>query len=75
MYLAQAQASLKQDQYVERGQSWQVNWSKIGGGVLSMVGAVVWFVLGLMADRIFIYPPILFILGLIAVVNGFFDGD
>jgi hypothetical protein len=39
-------------------------------GIGMMVGAVVWFVGGLFFDRIFFYPPILFILGLIAFVRG-----
>jgi F0F1-type ATP synthase assembly protein I len=40
-------------------------------GVLMMVGAVVWFVLGIvLIDRIFFYPPILFILGIGAVWRG-----
>ncbi|HZY86690.1 MAG TPA: hypothetical protein VFE78_17780 [Gemmataceae bacterium] len=45
------------------------------GGLLMMLIAVVWFVLGLMADRIFFYPPILLVIGLIAVVKGLFGGD
>ncbi len=40
-------------------------------GILMMVGAAVWFFLGLAANRIFIYPPILFVLGIAAVVRGF----
>lgn len=44
--------------------------SGILGGIGLMVGAVVWFVLGLMADRIFFYPPIMFIIGLVAVIKG-----
>jgi hypothetical protein len=44
-------------------------------GVLMMVGAVVWFFLGLAADRIFIYPPILFVLGIGAVIRGFTGQD
>ncbi len=40
------------------------------GGLAMMIGAVVWFVLGLMADIIFFYPPILFVLGVIAFVKG-----
>jgi len=36
-----------------------------GIGILMMVGAAVWFVGGLAIDHIFIYPPILFVLGLI----------
>src|SRR5262245_8316928 len=39
-------------------------------GVLMMIGAVVWFVLGLFLGWVFFYPPILFILGLVAVVRG-----
>ena len=38
-------------------------------GAAMMVGAVVWFVVGWMAGRIFIYPPILFALGIVAVVK------
>jgi len=36
-----------------------------------MLGAVVWFFLGLAAGRIFFYPPILFVFGIGAVVRGF----
>ena len=39
-------------------------------GLLVMLGAVVWFVIGFMNDRIFFYPPILFIVGLVAVIKG-----
>lgn len=48
--------------------------SGVMGGMLAMIGAVVWFVLGLMADRIFIYPPILFIVGLVAFIKGLVGG-
>jgi hypothetical protein len=41
------------------------------GGVLMMVIAVVWFVVGLMFDYIFFYPPILFIIGVAALIRGF----
>ena len=44
-------------------------------GVAMMVGAVVWFVVGLFFDRIFFYPPVMFVFGLIALVRGLFDGD
>lgn len=40
------------------------------GGILLMVIAVVWFVLGLKANRIFFYPPVLFVIG----IGGFFKG-
>ncbi len=44
-------------------------------GVAMMIGAVLWFVAGLFFDRIFFYPPVMFVLGLIALVRGVFDGD
>lgn len=44
-------------------------------GVAMMIGAVVWFVVGLFFDRIFFYPPVMFVLGLVAMVRGLFDGD
>lgn len=43
------------------------------GGILMMVLAVAWFVIGLMFDYIFFYPPILFIIGLIALCRGFIN--
>jgi hypothetical protein len=45
-------------------------YATIGGGVLMMVGATVWCIAGLAFDRIFIYPPILFVIGIVAVVRG-----
>ncbi len=39
-------------------------------GILMMVGAVIWFVGGLAFDIIFFYPPILFVLGLVATIKG-----
>lgn len=45
------------------------------GGLLMMAIAVVWFVGGLMAGWIFFYPPILFIIGLIALFKGMLDGN
>lgn len=48
--------------------------SGVLGGTLAMIGAIVWFVLGLMADRIFFYPPILFIAGLVAFCKGLMGG-
>ncbi len=47
----------------------------IGSGILMMVGAVVWFVVGLACGIIFFYPPILFILGLVQVFRGIFSND
>jgi len=42
----------------------------IWAGIGMMVGAVVWFVVGWMAGRIFFYPPILFIIGLVSLGKG-----
>jgi hypothetical protein len=42
----------------------------VAGGLLSIVIAVAWFGLGLAADRIYFYPPIMFLFGLVAVVRG-----
>ncbi|HVS35844.1 MAG TPA: hypothetical protein VMS17_09700 [Gemmataceae bacterium] len=41
----------------------------IAGGILMMIGAVVWFVVGLQFDYVFFYPPILFVIGLIALIK------
>ena len=48
--------------------------SGIVGGIITMAVAAIWFFLGLAADRIFFYPPILFVIGFVAMVKGFF-GD
>jgi hypothetical protein len=46
----------------------------IGGGILFMLIAAIWFVCGIIyLDRIFIYPPILFVIGLIAFIKGLVD--
>lgn len=42
----------------------------VAGGILMMLIAVVWFVVGLANDWIFFYPPILFIIGLVAFIKG-----
>jgi hypothetical protein len=42
----------------------------VGIGVLVMIIAVVWFVVGLANDIIFFYPPVLFIIGLVAFFKG-----
>lgn len=43
-------------------------------GILAMGGAAVWFLAGLMIDIIFIYPPVLFIIGLCAFFKGMAKG-
>lgn len=44
--------------------------SGVLGGMGMIVIAVVWFVVGLSAGYIFFYPPVLLIIGIIAVVKG-----
>ena len=51
-------------------------WGSMLGGVAMMVIAVVWFFGALfLADRIFFYPPILFIIGLVTFCRGIFSGN
>jgi hypothetical protein len=45
------------------------------GGLAMMAIAVIWFVVGLFFDIIFFYPPILFIIGIVAVVKGLMSGN
>ncbi|MCE9566763.1 MAG: hypothetical protein K8U57_32560 [Planctomycetes bacterium] len=46
----------------------------VAGGAIAMLIAVVWFVVGLMADVIFFYPPVLFIIGLVSFFKGLAEG-
>ncbi len=40
-------------------------------GVGMMIGAVVWFILGLVyQDKIYFYPPVLFVLGIGSFIRG-----
>lgn len=52
-----------------------VNAGSILAGIGMMVGSVVWFVVGLMNNYIFFYPPVLFILGIIALVKGLMNQE
>lgn len=45
------------------------------GGIVMMVIAAVWFFAGLAADRIFFYPPVLFVIGVYALIKGMADGN
>jgi hypothetical protein len=49
--------------------------SGVLGGVLMIILAIVWFVGGLFADRIFFYPPILLIIGIVAVIKGLVNAE
>lgn len=58
-----------------QGQGFEFNTSVLGG-LLMMVGAVVWFFGALFLFNVFfIYPPVLFIFGLIAFFKGLFAGN
>lgn len=46
----------------------------IVGGIGMIVLAIVWFVLGMQAGRIFFYPPVLAVLGIVAIVRGIGGG-
>lgn len=45
------------------------------GGIVMIVIAVVWFFVGLAGGYIFFYPPILFFIGLYALIKGMADGN
>ena len=42
----------------------------IAVGLLMMLGAAIWFFAGLAAGYIFYYPPVLFVLGIVAIFKG-----
>jgi len=44
--------------------------ASIGGGIAMIVVAIVWFICGLAFNYIFFYPPILLVLGIVALVKG-----
>lgn len=45
------------------------------GGIVMIGIAVVWFFVGLEAGYIFFYPPILFLIGVYALLKGLFTGN
>jgi hypothetical protein len=45
------------------------------GGVLMIVASLVWFFVGLAANRIFFYPIALFGMGVYGVIKGIADGN
>ncbi|XZE19282.1 hypothetical protein SH449x_004599 [Pirellulaceae bacterium SH449] len=62
-----------QEQYERPSRSESYFDGTVIGGIVTMVVALVWFFGGLAAGYIFFYPPIMFILGLIAVIKGLLD--
>jgi hypothetical protein len=53
--------------------SFEIN-GTLAGGIIMMIIAVLWFVLGLKAGFICFFPPVLFVVGLIAVIRGLSGG-
>ncbi|HTU20060.1 MAG TPA: hypothetical protein VMG10_18490 [Gemmataceae bacterium] len=53
----------------ERGWFGSIN-AGVAGGILMILIAVVWFIGGLAVGYIFFYPPILLVIGIIAIVKG-----
>jgi hypothetical protein len=45
------------------------------GGLLMMAIAAVWFFVGMAAGYIYFYPPILFVMGIVALIKGMADGN
>ncbi len=45
------------------------------GGLVAMLIAVVWFIVGLFGGIIFFYPPILFVIGMVGFVRGIVSRD
>jgi hypothetical protein len=58
----------------EEGWFGSVN-SGVVGGLLMLIIAAIWFGVGYSAGRIFFYPPILAIIGLVSIVKGLLDRD
>jgi hypothetical protein len=79
-YMAAAQAQAAQNQggakynhgFGLEHRGWDMG---MVGGLLMMLIAVVWFVGAAFFDIWFIYPPILFIIGLVGFVRGLFTGN
>ncbi|GAA4448715.1 hypothetical protein [Novipirellula rosea] len=77
-HLADAQRQLAKERRngdsVDRGGSSFFS-SGTMGGLFMMVAALIWFFGGLAAGVIFFYPPILFVLGFVALVKGAMGDD
>ena len=63
-------ASAHQQNVEQKGEMDAWGTGKIVSGILMMTFACVWFFGGLLFGIIFFFPPVLFIAGLIALING-----
>ena len=61
---------LHEDHDVRQTRSGRGTSSGVLTGVLMMAGAVIWFFGALALGRMFLYPPILFIVGLVTFIKG-----
>jgi hypothetical protein len=57
------------------GGGFNVNGGAMIGGIIVMLVAVVWFVVGLMFDYLFFFPPVLFLIGVIGFIKGILGHD
>ena len=63
--------------FFERGvgfEIWCLDRSILGGAAL-ILAAIVWFVIGWWCGYIFFYPPILAVLGIVAILKSVLGGD
>lgn len=58
------------DPHAPREKKLMVDWGKVVGGVLGVIGGTALLLGGLAFNRFFIWSPIIIIAGLIAIVNG-----
>jgi hypothetical protein len=71
-----AERAARQEQKPPRSLEGILSNGGVVGGFFAMLVAVAWFVCGLlMLDTTFLYPPLLFGLGLVAVVRGFMKDE
>ena len=69
-YMASAAADAYAPKRGDTDRDWGIN-AGMGGGLLLMIGAIVWFFVALLFfNVIFFYPPIMFIIGLVAFIKG-----
>ena len=68
--VGEALGEINQHQQYEQPQEVEGKSGSVITGVLMMVGAIIWFVVGWAGGVIFFYPPILFIFGLITFFKG-----
>ena len=71
--LVQQQQELKESTYFAPEQKGMKK--GVLGGMIMILIALVWFFGGLAVDRIFFYPPVLLIIGVVAIIKGINEGN